>query len=91
MRKKLYSGPIIRNIDRDKELELLVKAKELIEEHGRDDYVVEMSQPHCMGGETLAVTSRTELDKEYIGYRGFMDYEKVCEEIARIHENANQH
>ncbi len=89
MRKRLYSGPIIQ--DKKKELEVLVEAKELIEEQGKDDYVIEMRQPHCMGGETLVLTSRTELDKEYIGYRGFMDYERICEKITRISENANQH
>jgi hypothetical protein len=78
-------------MDQTRELEILVQAKELIEKCGKNDYVLEMSQPCVMGGETLTLTSRTELDKGYIGYRGFMDYQSLCQEIVRMNKNANQH
>ena len=78
MRKELYAGVVL---DKNKKLELLLQAKKLIEENGIDDYVVEMRQPHCMGGEELVVTSIEELDKDYIGYRGFIDYKNLLEKI----------
>jgi len=89
MRQEIYTGPVI--VDKDKRLKVYLKAKALIEEHGIEDHVIELSQPHCMGGATFVLTPKTELDKEYIGYRGFMDYERLCERIARISENTNQH
>ena len=51
MRKRLYDGPVIR--DKRKLLDILRDAKDLIEKLGQDDYVLEMSQPHTMGGEAL--------------------------------------
>lgn len=90
MRALIYTGRVIRTKD-PQQLELYLKAKEMIEHNGIDDYVLEMSQPHCMGGETLILTSKKELDKEYIGYRGYLDYHKLCKAIEHLRENANQH
>ena len=89
MRQEIYTGPVI--VDKEKRLKICLKAKALIEKQGIEDYIIELSQPHCMGGATFVLTSKTELDKSYIGYRGFMDYKRLCEQIARISENTSQH
>lgn len=68
-------------LDFDEELKVFEKAKELMEKHGNRDYVVEIRQATCMGGIRYVLTHQDELDKGYIGYRGFIPYSTVCQEI----------
>ena len=68
-------------LDFDEELKVFEKAKELMEKHGKKEYVVEIRQPTCMGGIRYVFTHKSELDKGYIGYRGFIPYSTVCQEI----------
>ncbi len=75
------------NPDISEKIEIFKKAKELIEKHGIDNYVLENRQMTTMGGIRYVVTSKAELDKKYIGYRGFFIYEKICKDIEQYEEN----
>jgi len=88
-RKYLYDGPLI--VDKRKTLDIFRNARDLIEKLGQDNYVLEMSQPHAMGGASYVLTSRDELDKDYIGYKGFMDYEKLCERIKQLYDQVEDY
>ena len=80
-RKELYSGQILN--DRE-DLLVLRQAQKLLEKLGINDHVLELSQPTVIGGVTYRVTSYPELDKEYIGYRGYMTYELICKHIEEL-------
>jgi hypothetical protein len=71
------------NPDISEKIEIFKKAKNLIEKHGIDDYVLENRQMTCMGGIRYVVTSKAELDKKYVGYKGFYTYEQLCERIEQ--------
>ncbi len=66
---------------KEEKIKVYKTAKELIEKHGIEDYVLELSQLSCMGGTGYVVTHTDELDKKYVGYRGFMTYDQVCEKL----------
>ncbi len=79
MRKKILSTAYPGNINT--KIKILEEAKKLIEANGIEDYVLELSQPCVLGGATYIVTSKKELDKNYVGYRGFMIYDRVCKRL----------
>jgi hypothetical protein len=81
MRKLISTGPVPNT---DTKIKILEEAKTLIEVNGIEDCVLEMSKPTPVGGASWTVTSKTELDKNYIGYRGFMTYGVVCERLERL-------
>lgn len=72
---------------KEEKIKVYKTAKELIEKHGIEKYVLELFQLSCMGGTGYVVTHTDELDKKYIGYRGFLAYDKIC---ARLEELLNQ-
>ncbi len=88
IRERLYSGPGFW--DEAKEMVLLEKAKELLEKHGPENHVLELSQPHVMGGITYTLSGFSALDKKYIGYRGYMTYKRVCKKIKEIKNKKNE-
>lgn len=82
MRKVLYTGQML---DVKDQLKIFVKAEKIIRKNkGIDDLVLELSQPCVLGGTSYEITSKVELDKTYIGYRGFMTYDNVNERIEEI-------
>lgn len=68
-------------LDFFEELAVFEKAKELMEKHGERDYVLEIRQATPVGGTRYVLTHKAELDKQYVGYRGFIPYSTVCQEI----------
>jgi len=76
--KKSYDTDIEEDID------IYEQAKNLIEKKGIEDYVLELRQISCMGGAAYEVTHKDELDKEYVGYKGFYDYDGLCERIKHL-------
>jgi hypothetical protein len=69
---------------KEEKIKVYKTAKELIEKHGIEDYVLEISQLSCMGGAEYIVTHTSELDKKYIGYRGFLTYDKIREKLDKM-------
>ena len=82
MRKRLYSGV---HLNLEKEIEIYKKAQKIIQENkGVDDLVLELSQPCVMGGVSYDLTSRKELRKDYIGYKGFLTYEVIEKHLKQL-------
>ncbi len=88
MRESIYSGPV-PSYWKEK-TEIFKKAKNLIEDNGIAGLVLELSQPTCVGGATYTVTSKKELDRKYIGYRGFLTYAQICERISEFEKAVKQ-
>jgi hypothetical protein len=72
------------DISLENEIKVFEKAKKLIQEKGTKNYVLELRQLSCMGGAGYVVTPQKNLDKTYVGYRGFLTYHQVCEELDRM-------
>lgn len=72
------------DISLEDEITVFENAKKLIKEKGIKKYVLELRQLSCMGGAGYVVTPSKDLDKEYIGYRGFLTYHQVCEELDKM-------
>lgn len=80
-RCQLYLGP---GPGREGKIRIFHRAKRLIKAKGLADHVLELSQPTPVGGITYTVSPTAELDKKYIGYRGFLTYEDVCKRLKRM-------
>ncbi len=81
----LYSGPVICNDE--KTLKIFEKAEMIIRKNREiNDLVLELSQPHVMGGSTYNISSKRHLRRDYIGYRGFLTYEEILDHIKKLKE-----
>ncbi len=78
-RMRLYTGP---SPSRETIIRIYRKAKRLIKT--RAGHVLELSQPTPLGGITYTVSPTGELDKKYIGYKGFFTFEEVCKKLERL-------
>jgi hypothetical protein len=82
---RLYSGPVICN--NEKTLKIFEKAEMIIRKNREiNDLVLELSQPHVMGGSTYNISSKMHLRRDYIGYRGFLTYEEILDHIKKLKE-----